>query len=554
MLSDIEIIKAASMVEISKLAEKHKIREDELYHYGKHIAKVELEILERVKKEKDGKLILVTAITPTPAGEGKSTTTIGLVDAFNKLGKSCLGCLREPSLGPVFGVKGGAAGGGYAQLNPMVDLNLHFTGDIHAITTANNLVSAAIDNHLYQGNLLRIDPNRITWKRCMDLNDRALRKVKVGLDSSKEVVRADYFNISVASEIMAILCLAKNYADLRERLDRTIIAYNLDGKALTIKDLQITGSLLVLLKQALKPNIIQTLENNLVFVHGGPFANIAHGCNSIIATKLALKLADYVITEAGFGADLGAEKFLDIKCQEGKLEPSLVVLVATIRALKYHGGIPVKNLNTENLGALKEGVRNLERHLQTVKTYNLPVVVALNRFHTDSQAEIEFMEAWAKEYGVVLKISEVFTKGSEGGLDLANAVLENISKPAFKPLYSIEEPLFTKIEKICTQIYGASGVEYHPEAKATLEMLSKDENFQKFYICMAKTPNSITDNPKIYGVPKEHTIHIKEVRLSTGPKFIICLTGTIMTMPGLNKVPMATKIEMDDEGNIFGIM
>jgi formate--tetrahydrofolate ligase len=388
----------------------------------------------------------------------------------------------------------------------------------------------------------------------MDLNDRALRKVKVGLDSSKEVVRADYFNISVASEIMAILCLAKNYADLRERLDRTIIAYNLDGKALTIKDLQITGSLLVLLKQALKPNIIQTLENNLVFVHGGPFANIAHGCNSIIATKLALKLADYVITEAGFGADLGAEKFLDIKCQEGKLEPSLVVLVATIRALKYHGGIPVKNLNTENLGALKEGVRNLERHLQTVKTYNLPVVVALNRFHTDSQAEIEFMEAWAKEYGVVLKISEVFTKGSEGGLDLANAVLENISKPAFKPLYSIEEPLFTKIEKICTQIYGASGVEYHPEAKATLEMLSKDENFQKFYICMAKTPNSITDNPKIYGVPKEHTIHIKEVRLSTGPKFIICLTGTIMTMPGLNKVPMATKIEMDDEGNIFGIM
>ena len=353
---------------------------------------------------------------------------------------------------------------------------------------------------------------------------------------------------------MAILCLAKNYADLRERLDRTIIAYNLDGKALTIKDLQITGSLLVLLKQALKPNIIQTLENNLVFVHGGPFANIAHGCNSIIATKLALKLADYVITEAGFGADLGAEKFLDIKCQEGKLEPSLVVLVATIRALKYHGGIPVKNLNTENLGALKEGVRNLERHLQTVKTYNLPVVVALNRFHTDSQAEIEFMEAWAKEYGVVLKISEVFTKGSEGGLDLANAVLENISKPAFKPLYSIEEPLFTKIEKICTQIYGASGVEYHPEAKATLEMLSKDENFQKFYICMAKTPNSITDNPKIYGVPKEHTIHIKEVRLSTGPKFIICLTGTIMTMPGLNKVPMATKIEMDDEGNIFGIM
>lgn len=554
MLSDIEIINSSSMVEISKLVSKYGIKEEELYHYGKYIAKVEFDLMERVKNKQDGKLILVTAITPTPAGEGKSTTTIGLVDSMNRLGKKVLGCLREPSLGPVFGVKGGAAGGGYAQVNPMVDLNLHFTGDIHAITTANNLVSAVIDNHLYQGNALRIDPKRITWKRCMDLNDRALRKVEVGLDSPKESPRYDYFNISVASEIMAIFCLARNYSDLRERLERTIVAYNFDGEPVRIKDLHITGSLMVLLKQALKPNLIQTLENNLVFVHGGPFANIAHGCNSIIATKLALKLADYVVTEAGFGADLGAEKFLDIKCQEAGLTPNLVVVVATIRALKYHGGIPVKKLNEENIEALKIGVRNLERHLRTVKTFGLPTVVALNHFHSDTPEEIAFMQKWAKEHQVRMSLSEVFTKGSDGGLELGEAVLKEISNTQYQPLYKKEEAVFTKIEKICYKIYGAKAIEYAPEALDALKRYSENPLYQNFFICMAKTPNSITDDPKVYGVPDEHTIHIKEVRLSTGPQFIICLTGTIMTMPGLNKEPMATKIEMDSEGLISGIM
>ncbi|HEY8395519.1 MAG TPA: formate--tetrahydrofolate ligase [Bacilli bacterium] len=554
MLSDIEIINSSKMVEIRKLTEKYGIKEEELYAYGKYIAKAEFELIKRVEGNPDGKLILVTAITPTPAGEGKSTTTIGLVDALNRLGKKTLGCLREPSLGPVFGVKGGAAGGGYAQVNPMVDLNLHFTGDIHAITTANNLVSACIDNHLYQGNELGIDPKRITWKRCMDLNDRALRKVTVGLDSKKEVPRDDYFNISVASEIMAILCLSHDYADLRERLDRTLIAYDYSGKPITIKDLGITGSLMVLLKQALKPNFVQTLENNLMLVHGGPFANIAHGCNSVIATRLALKLADYVVTEAGFGADLGAEKFLDIKCQEEGLNPNLVVIVATIRALKYHGGVPVSDLNKENLEALKLGVKNLERHLQTVRTFELPAVVALNKFASDSEAEIAFMKEWAKENAAPLCLSEVFSKGSLGGLELGEAVLAGLKDVKYKPVYRTDEDLFQKIEKICTKIYGANSVEYAPEARAELERINQEPDYRNFYICMAKTPNSITDNPKIYGVPENHTIHIKEIRLSTGPKFVICLTGSIMTMPGLPKVPMATKISMDDDGTVSGIM
>ncbi|HHX80007.1 MAG TPA: formate--tetrahydrofolate ligase [Acholeplasmataceae bacterium] len=554
MLSDIEIINSSTMKEIRELTGRYGINDDELYAYGKYIAKAEFELLKRVENRPDGKLILVTAITPTPAGEGKSTITIGLVDVLNRLGKKVLGCIREPSLGPVFGVKGGAAGGGYAQVNPMVDLNLHFTGDIHAITTANNLVSACIDNHLYQGNELGIDPKRITWKRCLDLNDRALRKVTVGLDSKKEVPRPDYFNISVASEIMAILCLAHDYADLRERLDRTLIAYDFSGKPIAIKDLGITGSLMVLLKQALKPNFIQTLENNLMLVHGGPFANIAHGCNSVIASRLALKLADYVVTEAGFGADLGAEKFLDIKCQEEGLNPNLVVVVATIRALKYHGGVSVKNLNQENLEALKVGVKNLERHLQTVRTFELPAVVALNRFASDSEAEIEFMKEWAKANNVLLSLADVFSQGSQGGLELGKAVLSNLKDLKYKPIYKTEEDLFQKIEKICYKVYGASAVEYAPEALSELKRINQDEAYRNFYICMAKTPNSITDNPKIYGVPDNHTISIKEVRLSTGPKFVICLTGTIMTMPGLSKKPMATKITMTDDGTISGIM
>lgn len=553
MLSDIEIINQSKMVNISELAKKYDIKEEELIPYGRYIAKVDLPIFKRLENKKNGKLILVTAITPTPAGEGKSTTTIGLVDSLNRLGYNTIGCIREPSLGPVFGVKGGAAGGGYAQVNPMVELNLHFTGDIHAITTANNLVSAVIDNHLYQGNELRIDVNRITWKRCIDLNDRALRKVQVGLDSSKETPRVESFNISVASEIMATLCLSNSYNDLRNKLDRTIVAYNLDGEPITIKDLGITGSLLVLLKDALKPNLIQTLENNLMIAHGGPFANIAHGCNSILATKLALKLADYVVTEAGFGADLGAEKFLDIKCQEAKLNPNAVVVVATIRALKYHGGANIKDLQQENLPALMEGVKNLERHLQTVGKYNLKAVVALNRFASDTENEINFMMEWANKFGVKLALSEVFTKGSLGGVELAKKVIESISEEQYKPLYNINEGLFTKIERICREIYQAKDVVFTEAAKNELERLEKTE-YRNSYIVMAKTPNSITDNPKLIGVPLDHTVTIREVRLATGSNFVICLTGSIMTMPGLNKTPMATKIDMDDDGVVSGLM
>lgn len=553
MLTDIEIINASTMVEIKRLARKYRIKNEELIAYGKYISKVDLSIYKRLENKKNGKLILVTAITPTPAGEGKSTTTIGLVDALNKIGKKCIGCIREPSLGPVFGVKGGAAGGGYAQVHPMVDLNLHFTGDIHAITTANNLVSAVIDNHIYQGNELGIDVNRITWKRCMDLNDRALRKVTVSQESLKETPRFDYFNISVASEVMATLCLANSLADLRQRLDQTIVAYNLDGEAITIQDLGIGGSLVVLLKDAIKPNLIQTLENNLMIVHGGPFANIAHGCNSVLATRLALKLSDYVVTEAGFGADLGAEKFLDIKCQEAKLNPNLVVVVATIRALKYHGGQDLKDLQNSNVEALKVGVKNLERHIETIKKYNLPVVVALNKFASDSAEELTFMDLWAKENNVVISLSEVFTKGSLGGIDLANKVIENICDKKYLPLYNPRESVLTKVEKICYEIYQAKKVEYSDEALAELKRLDQSE-YRDFYIVMAKTPNSITDNPKIVGVPVNHTIHIREVRLATGSKFIICLTGSIMTMPGLNKRPMATKIEIDSDGHISGLM
>jgi len=553
MLSDIEIINQSKLKKIKDLVKKFPINEEELFSYGNYIAKVELDILERLKDAPDGNLILVTAITPTPAGEGKSTTTIGLVDALAKLGKKCIGAIREPSLGPVFGVKGGAAGGGYAQVNPMVELNLHFTGDIHAVTTANNLISVVIDNHLFQGNELDIDPKRISWKRCMDLNDRALREVMVGLSSKKEVPRTDSFNISVASEVMAMLCLARNYDDLRFRLDETMVAYNTKGNKVTIKDLGITGSLMVLLKDALKPNLVQTLENNLMIVHGGPFANIAHGCNSIVATRLALKSADYVITEAGFGADLGAEKFLDIKCQEAQINPNLVVVVATIRALKYHGGQALKELKDENLAALKEGVLNLKRHLDTIKKYNLPRVVALNIFGSDTKKEIDFMEKWAQAEGVPLAISEVFSKGSAGGLDLAKKVIENLSNEKYQPLYKTTEPVFKKIEKICYEIYGATNIKYAPEAYEVLLQLEKS-SYKDFYICMAKTPNSITDNPKLIGVPKEHTITIKEVRLSTGSKFIICLTGTIMTMPGLNKSPMALRINIDDDNNVTGLM
>ena len=554
MLSDIEIIKQSKMKKITTLIDKYDIKPEEVSLYGENIAKLDLSVLDRLKDKKDGKLILVTAITPTPTGEGKSTTTIGLVDAMNKVGTKTIGAIREPSLGPVFGVKGGAAGGGYAQVNPMVEMNLHFTGDLHAMTTANNLVSAVIDNYLFQGNPLNINPEKITWKRCLDLNDRALRKVQVGLSMSKETPRYDYFNITVASEIMAMLCLSKSITDLRERLDRSIVAYTYDDKPVTIKDLGITGSLLVLLKDALKPNVIQTLENNVMFVHGGPFANIAHGCNSILATKMALKLSDYVVTEAGFGADLGAEKFLDIKCREAGLKPSLVVLVATIKALKYHGGMPLKNLKEENVDALAKGIKNLEKHCDTVKQFGIKTVIAINKFHTDSDAEIEFIQNWSKEHNIPVSLSEVFAKGGEGGIDLANKVIENINDECnYEPLYDLNDSIYDKIFKIASKAYGANEVIYADSVKEEIEKLQKSDK-KDYYICMAKCPNSLTDNPKIIGAPKDFAITIRDIRVSTGAKFIICLTGEVMTMPGLSKEPMALKIDIDENYNVFGLM
>ena len=554
MLSDIEIIKQSKMKKIVSLIDKYDIKPEEVSLYGENIAKLDLSILDRLKDKKDGKLILVTAITPTPTGEGKSTTTIGLVDAMNKVGTKTIGAIREPSLGPVFGVKGGAAGGGYAQVNPMVEMNLHFTGDLHAMTTANNLVSAVIDNYLFQGNPLNINPEKITWKRCLDLNDRALRKVQVGLSMSKETPRYDYFNITVASEIMAMLCLSKSITDLRERLDRSIVAYTYDDKPVTIKDLGITGSLLVLLKDALKPNVIQTLENNVMFVHGGPFANIAHGCNSILATKMALKLSDYVVTEAGFGADLGAEKFLDIKCREAGLTPSLVVMVATIKALKYHGGMPLKNLKEENVEALAKGIKNLEKHCDTVKKFGIKTVIAINKFHTDSDAEIEFIQNWSKEHNIPVSLSEVFAKGGEGGIDLANKVIENISdESTYAPLYDLNDTIYDKIFKIASKAYGANEVIYADSVKEQIDKFQQSE-FKDYYICMAKTPNSLTDNQKIIGAPKDFPINIRDIRVSTGAKFIICLTGEVMTMPGLSKEPMALKIDIDENYNVYGLM
>ena len=554
MLTDIEIIKQSKMKNITSVISKYDILEDEISLYGKNIAKIDLSLLKRLEDKKDGKLILVTAITPTPTGEGKSTTTIGLVDALNKIGKNTLGAIREPSLGPVFGVKGGAAGGGYAQVNPMVEMNLHFTGDLHAMTTANNLVSAVIDNYLFQGNPLNIDPERITWKRCLDLNDRALRKVEVGLSMAKEVKRTDNFNITVASEIMAMLCLSKSIGDLRERLDRSIVAYSYSGEPITIKDLGITGSLLVLLKDALKPNMIQTLENNAIFVHGGPFANIAHGCNSILATKMALKLSDYVVTEAGFGADLGAEKFLDIKCREAGLNPSLVVMVATIKALKYHGGMSLKNLKEENVEALAKGIENLGKHIDTIKTFGIKTVIAINKFNTDSEAEIKFIQDWANAKGVEVSLSEVFAKGGEGGIDLAQKVVANIDESTkYTPLYDLNDTIYDKIYKIASKAYGANEVIYADSVKEKIEEYMKSE-IKDYYVCMAKTPNSLTDNPKIIGAPKDFPITIRDIRVSTGAKFIICLTGDVMTMPGLSKEPMALKIDIDDEYNVYGLM
>jgi formate--tetrahydrofolate ligase len=554
MLTDIEISQNAKVEKITKIADKLNIEEEYLELYGFDKAKINLNIFKKYANKPDGKLILVTAINPTPLGEGKSTTSIGLVDAMCQLNKKALGALREPSLGPVFGVKGGAAGGGYAQINPMADLNLHFTGDLHAITSANNLISACLDNHIYQGNELNINPERIVWQRCMDLNDRALREVVVAKEAKKEDEgRKESFNITVASEIMAILCLAKDMEDLRSRVDNLILAYTFDDKVITVKDLGITGSVLVLLKDALKPNLVQTLENNPILVHGGPFANIAHGCNSIMATRLGLKLSDYLITEAGFGADLGAEKFLDIKCREAGLKPSAVVLVATIKALKYHGGVDAKECKLPNLDALKQGIVNLEKHIDTLNKFKLPFVIALNRFDTDTIEELEWIDQWAKENNYPLALSEVFAKGGQGGIELAKKVIETCEKPNdFTYLYDLNDEVEDKIFKIASKVYGANKVVYKKAAMEKLEEIKKT-NYKDFYICMAKTPLSLTDNAKMVGAPKDFTITVKEIRVSAGAKFLVCLTGAVMTMPGLPKEPLAKKIDIDSDYTIHNL-
>ena len=555
MKTDIQIAQEATMLPIKDVAASIGIKEDDLELYGKYKAKISDELINRTKKNPDGKLILVTAINPTPAGEGKTTTSVGLGGAFGRLGKKALIALREPSLGPCFGIKGGAAGGGYAQVVPMEDLNLHFTGDFHAITSANNLLAALLDNHIQQGNELGIDPRQIVWKRCMDMNDRVLRNIVVGLGSKMDgMVREDHFVITVASEIMAILCLADDMADLKKRLGRIIVAYTFDGKPVTADDLQATGSMAALLKDALKPNLIQTLEHTPAIVHGGPFANIAHGCNSVRATKTALKLADYVITEAGFGADLGAEKFFDIKCRMAGLKPDAVVLVATIRALKYNGGVPKDELSSENLDALKAGIVNLEKHIENLHKFGVPVVVTLNSFVTDTKAETDFVEQFCKERGCEFALSEVWEKGGEGGIDLANKVLETIEhkESNFKVLYDDSLSLKEKIETVAKEIYGADGVTYSPAAERELKRIT-DLGMGDFPVCMAKTQYSLSDDAKKLGRPSGFKINVREVYASAGAGFVVAVNGSIMTMPGLSKKPAAYGIDVDDNGVITGL-
>ena len=555
MKSDIQIAQEATMLPIKEVAASIGIEEDDLELYGKYKAKLSDDLIEKTKNNQDGKLILVTAINPTPAGEGKTTTSVGLGQAFGKLGKKALIALREPSLGPCFGIKGGAAGGGYAQVVPMEDLNLHFTGDFHAITSANNLLAALLDNHIQQGNELGIDPRQIVWKRCLDMNDRVLRNVVVGLGSKMDgMVREDHFVITVASEIMAILCLADDMNDLKRRLGRIIVAYTFDGKPVTAEDLHAVGSMAALLKDALKPNLIQTLEHTPAIVHGGPFANIAHGCNSVRATKTSLKLADYVITEAGFGADLGAEKFFDIKCRKAGLHPDAVVLVATIRALKYNGGVAKDQLSEENLDALKAGIVNLEKHIENLQKYGVPVVVTLNSFITDTKAETDFVEHFCKERGCEFALSEVWEKGGEGGIALANKVLETLEtkESNFKLLYDDELTLKEKIETVAKEIYGADGVTYSAAAERELKRIT-DLGMGRFPVCMAKTQYSLSDDAKKLGRPTGFTINVREVYASAGAGFVVAINGTIMTMPGLPKKPAAYQIDVDDNGVITGL-
>lgn len=555
MKSDIEIAQEAQMVYIREVAAKLDIPEDDLELYGKYKAKLSDELIRRVSDRKDGKLILVTAINPTPAGEGKTTTSVGLGEAFGRLGKRAVIALREPSLGPCFGIKGGAAGGGYAQVVPMEDLNLHFTGDFHAITSANNLLAALLDNHIQQGNELGIDPRQIVWKRCMDMNDRVLRNIVVGLGSKMDgMVREDHFVITVASEIMAILCLADDMHDLKRRLGRIIVAYTFDGKPVTADDLKATGAMAALLKDALKPNLIQTLEHTPAIVHGGPFANIAHGCNSVRATKTALKLADYVITEAGFGADLGAEKFFDIKCRKAGLAPDAVVLVATVRALKYNGGVAKADLGTENLDALKKGIVNLEKHIENLQKFGVPVVVTLNSFVTDTKAETDYVEQFCRERGCEFALSEVWEKGGEGGIELANKVLLTLEQKEshFKPLYPDDMSLEDKIATVAREIYGADGVTYSAAAKKELKRIT-DMGMSSFPVCMAKTQYSLSDDQTKLGRPNGFTINVREVYVSAGAGFVVAVTGSIMTMPGLSKNPAAYGIDVNDDGVITGL-
>ncbi len=556
MLTDIEIAQSAKMLPITEIAKQLEITDDELIPYGKYKAKVSLEACERLKDKKNGKLVLVTAVNPTPAGEGKTTVSVGLAQALKKIGKKSVLALREPSLGPVFGVKGGAAGGGYSQVVPMEDINLHFTGDMHAITAANNLLSAMLDNHLTQGNELGIDPRRIVFPRVLDLNDRALRNVIVGLGGKVNgMPREEHFSITVASEIMAILCLSSDIKDLKKRLASILVAYNYQGKPVFAGDLKAEGAMTLLLKDALLPNLVQTLENVPAFVHGGPFANIAHGCNSVTATKTALKLGEYCITEAGFGSDLGAEKFLDIKCRIADLKPDTVVIVATCRSFKYNGGIAKENLTLENVEALKAGAENLRAHIANIKAYGVTPVIAINRFYSDTDAEIQAVADICKEENVPFAVAEVFTKGGEGGIELAKRVCEVCENTEIEKLchpYELDEPAEVKIEKLAKRVYGADGVVFDAEAKKNLAEI-KELGFEDFYICVAKTQYSLTDDMKKLGRPKGFKINVKRIKILSGARFLVVLTGDIMTMPGLPKVPAAEKIDIAEDGTITGL-
>ena len=551
--SDIEIAQEAVMENIASVAAKVGISSDDLEMYGKYKAKISDDVFKKLENKKDGKLILVTAINPTPAGEGKTTISIGLTEALCKMGKNAVAALREPSLGPCFGIKGGAAGGGYAQAVPMEDLNLHFTGDFHAITAANNLLAAMLDNHIMHGNELRIDTKRVVWKRCMDMNDRALRNIVIGLGNKTDgVVREDHFIITVASEIMAILCLSEDMADLKKRLSKIIVAYNMDGDPVTASDLKAVGSMAALLKDAIHPNMIQTLENTPVLIHGGPFANIAHGCNSVRATKLALKLGDYAVTEAGFGADLGAEKFMDIKCRLSGLSPDAVVIVATVKALKYNGGVPKDQLGKENLEAVKKGIVNLDKHIENIKKFGVPVVVTLNSFITDTEAEYQFIKEHCEALGCEFALSSVWAKGGEGGLELAGKVLETLDNKIsdFKPIYKDEASLKDKIETVAKEIYGAASVSYSDAASKELKNI-EEMGFGNLPVCMAKTQYSLSDNPSLLGRPEGFDLNVRDVYVNAGAGFVVVLTGKILTMPGLPKSPAAERIDYDEEAGLI---